>query len=59
MICSKEDVLLPAKISVKPNDKIFCNVMPCMLGHKKDFFDIYWGGVKNSYSLPREKAEFR
>ncbi len=58
MICSKEDVLLPAKISVKPNDKIFCNVMPCMLGHKKDFFDIYWGG-KNSYSLPREKAEFR
>lgn len=44
MICSKEDVLLPAKISMKPNDKIFCNVMPCMLGHKKDFFDIYWGG---------------
>lgn len=44
MISSKEDVLLPAKISMKPNDKVFCNVMPCMLGHKKDFLTYTWGG---------------
>lgn len=31
MICDKDNVLLPTKISMKPNDKIFCNVMPCML----------------------------
>lgn len=54
MICSKEDVLLPAKISVKPNDKIFCNVMPCMLGHKKDFL-TYTGGVKIVTRYPERK----
>ncbi len=43
MLRSKDDVLLPAKISMKPMDGVFCNVMPCIIareGQKK------FGGVK-------------
>ena len=40
MIANKKAALLPAKISMKPVEKIFCNVMPCILkGEKKQ-----WGG---------------
>lgn len=40
MIANKKEALLPAKISMKPVEKIFCNVMPCILkGEKKQ-----WGG---------------
>ncbi len=30
MIANKKEALLPAKISMKPVEKIFCNVMPCI-----------------------------
>lgn len=42
MIQNKKDVLLPPKISLKPRDGVFCNVMPSIInydGHK-------YGGVK-------------
>ena len=42
MIANKNDTLLPAKISMKPAEGIFCNVMPCILGNEK----MQWGGVK-------------
>lgn len=31
MLRAKDDVLLPAKISMKPMDGVFCNVMPCII----------------------------
>ena len=31
MIVRKKQVLLPAKISLKPADGVFCNVMPCIM----------------------------
>lgn len=34
MIMNKNTVLLPPKISMKPTDDIFCNVMPCILGNE-------------------------
>lgn len=40
MIVEKKNVLLPAKISMKPTEKIFCNVMPCILRNR----EIYGGG---------------
>ena len=39
MIRNKSNALLPAKISMKPEDEVFCNVMPCIL-------DNGFGGVK-------------
>ena len=30
MIANKKEARLPAKISMKPVEKIFCNVMPCI-----------------------------
>lgn len=38
VIKNKDKAILPAKISIKPHDGVFCNVMPCYFG---DF-----GGVK-------------
>lgn len=43
MLKSKEDVLLPAKISMKPTDGVFCNVMPCIIS-SAERTDV--GGVK-------------
>ena len=37
MIEKQKEVLLPPKISLKPMDGVFCNVMPCILNSK-------WGG---------------
>ena len=42
MIANKKEALLPAKISMKPVEKIFCNVMPCILKREKK----QWGVVK-------------
>ena len=42
MIANKNEVLLPAKISMKPAEGIFCNVMPCILKGDK----MEGGGVK-------------
>ena len=42
MITNKDEVLLPAKISMKPAEGIFCNVMPCIIRGEK----MEWGGVK-------------
>lgn len=42
MIANKQEALLPAKISMKPAEGIFCNVMPCILKDGKS----HWGGVK-------------
>lgn len=43
MIINKNNAILPAKISMKPVDGVFCNVMPCILGNGTDY---YSGGVK-------------
>lgn len=42
MIVNKSEALLPAKISMKPAEGIFCNVMPCILKNGK----MQWGGIK-------------
>ncbi len=42
MIRNKKKALLPPKISIKPRDGVFCNVMPCMIPGEKNL----WGGVK-------------
>ena len=43
MIKNKKQALLPPKISMKPFDGVFCNVMPCIIpGEAK----TNWGGVK-------------
>lgn len=39
MIREKDKVFLPAKISIKPKEGVFCNVMPCIIDHE-------YGGVK-------------
>ena len=51
MIANKGDVLLPAKISMKPTEGVFCNVMPCIL--KGDTM-AHGGGGKNCYPISRE-----
>lgn len=43
MIVEKNKVLLPAKISIKPREGVFCNIMPCII--EKDNRCV-WGGVK-------------
>lgn len=40
MIANKHKVFLPPKISIKPQNGVFCNVMPCILDQNT------WGGVK-------------
>lgn len=52
MIANKKEALLPAKISMKPVEKIFCNVMPCILkGEKKQ-----WGG-ENCHQISRPGSQ--
>lgn len=41
MLSNKSEAILPPKISMKPSDGVFCNVMPCMI-HTTGFY----GGVK-------------
>ncbi|MBD5445549.1 MAG: ornithine cyclodeaminase [Lachnospiraceae bacterium] len=43
MIQSKSTVILPPKISMKPTEGVFCNVMPCII---RNTAEISWGGVK-------------
>lgn len=43
MIRSKKEVLLPPKISLKPYDGVFCNVMPSIIPGSDN---TKWGGVK-------------
>lgn len=43
MIKNKKQALLPPKISLKPMDGVFCNVMPSMI---PGFEGANWGGVK-------------
>jgi hypothetical protein len=53
MIANKKEALLPAKISMKPVEKIFCNVMPCILkGEKKQ-----WGGGENCHQISRPGSQ--
>jgi len=42
MIKNKKQALLPPKISIKPRDGVFCNVMPSMIPGVTNS----WGGVK-------------
>lgn len=46
MIANKNKVLLPPKISIKPRDGVFCNVMPCILDQET------YGGVKTVTRYP-------
>ena len=43
MIKNKKQALLPPKISIKPMDGVFCNVMPSVIPGLED---TSWGGVK-------------
>ena len=43
MIKNKRQALLPPKISLKPTDGVFCNVMPSMI---PGLSSANWGGVK-------------
>lgn len=53
MIVNKQEALLPAKISLKPMEKVFCNVMPCILkGEKKQ-----WGGGENCHQISRPGSQ--
>lgn len=52
MIVNKSNTILPAKISMKPAEGIFCNVMPCILGNGKQY---YSGGVKIVSRYPERK----
>ena len=48
MIKNKKKAILPPKISLKPFDGVFCNVMPSMIpGLEKS----YWGGGKGSHKV--------
>ena len=47
MIKTKSDALLPSKISMKPTDDIFCNVMPSIISENR-------GGVKVVTRYPKE-----
>ena len=46
MIADKSNVLLPAKISMRLTEGIFCNVMPCILDKNANRSPQYEGGVK-------------
>lgn len=43
MIANKKNALLPPKISMKPTDGVFCNVMPCIINYADGG---RFGGVK-------------
>ena len=43
MLNRKKNCILPAKISIKPNDDSFCNIMPCMIPGENE---ISIGGIK-------------
>ena len=43
MIRNKDKTILPPKISMKPSDGVFCNVMPSIV---EGSANIGWGGVK-------------
>lgn len=49
MIQNKADALLPAKISMKPMNEVFCNVMPCIIQGESS--KICRGGGKGNYAL--------
>lgn len=44
MIQQKRQALLPPKISMKPRDGVFCNIMPCITNHVGNTKNM--GGVK-------------
>lgn len=48
MIKNKKHTLLPAKISMKPMDGVFCNVMPSMI---IGLDTTNWGGGKSCYKI--------
>lgn len=52
MIRDKNKTHLPPKISMHPQDGVFCNVMPCIISDQ-------WGGVKivNRYPLRRPSLD--
>lgn len=52
MIINKNNNILPAKISMKPAEGIFCNVMPSILGNGDKY---YSGGVKIVNRYPERK----
>lgn len=52
MISAKKTVLLPPKISLKPRDGVFCNVMPCIMP-SADMKMV--GGVKVVTRYPERK----
>lgn len=43
MIRNKREVLLPPKISMKPQESVFCNVMPCIVPNESG---EQYGGIK-------------
>lgn len=49
MIERKENALMPPKVSMKPGDGIFCNVMPSIV---RDERGRQWGGVKTVTRYP-------
>lgn len=49
MIMNKDNTFLPTKISIKPSDGVFCNVMPCILEEHGR------GGVKIVTRYPERK----
>lgn len=52
MIVNKNNTILPAKISMKPTEGVFCNVMPSILGNGDKY---YSGGVKIVNRYPERK----
>ena len=52
MIRDKNKTHLPPKISMHPQEGVFCNVMPCIISEQ-------WGGVKivNRYPLRRPSLD--
>lgn len=48
MIENKEKTILPPKISIKPYDGVFCNVMPCFIPNAKNDYE----GVKTVTRYP-------
>lgn len=52
MIAAKKDAILPAKISMKPSEGVFCNVMPCIISHSAMG---HVGGVKIVTRYPERK----
>lgn len=47
MLQNKSRSILPPKISIKPSDGVFCNVMPCMINTS-----AFYGGVKTVTRYP-------